>query len=48
MGFTSGQEIEVGEEKFGLHMINFISPNGHIEQTVALRPEELGRICLGK
>ena len=48
MGFISGQEIEVGEKKLGLHMVHMISSHGHIEQTFALRPEELGRICLNQ
>lgn len=46
LGFIEGQEIEVGDKKMGLHMVHMLSPNGDIEQTFALRPEELGRICL--
>ena len=48
MGFIEGQEIEVGDKKMGLHMVHMLSVNGDIEQTFALRPEELGRICLNK
>jgi Fe2+ transport system protein FeoA len=48
MGFISGQDIEVGERKLGLHVVHMVSENGHIEQTFALRPEELGRICLNQ
>jgi Fe2+ transport system protein FeoA len=48
MGFISGQDIEVGERKLGLHIIHMLSKSGHIEQTFALRPEELGIICLNQ
>jgi Fe2+ transport system protein FeoA len=48
MGFIEGQEIEVGDKKMGLHMVHMLSVNGDIEQTFALRPEELGRICLNQ
>jgi Fe2+ transport system protein FeoA len=48
LGFIEGQDIEVGEKKFGLHLVHMLSVNGDIEQTIALRPEELGRICLNQ
>lgn len=48
LGFIEGQDIEVGEKKMGLHLVHMLSTNGDIEQTIALRPEELGRICLNK
>jgi Fe2+ transport system protein FeoA len=48
LGFIEGQDIEVGEKKLGLHLIHMLSVNGDIEQTIALRPEELGRICLNQ
>jgi Fe2+ transport system protein FeoA len=46
LGFIQGQEIEVGGEKLGLHIVHLLSSNGSISQTIALRKEELGRICL--
>lgn len=46
LGFIQGQEIEVGGEKLGLHIVHLLSNNGTISQTIALRKEELGRICL--
>ena len=46
MGFISGQRVEIEEKKLGLWLIHMISDNGHTEQTFALRPEELDRVCL--
>jgi Fe2+ transport system protein FeoA len=48
LGFIEGQQIEIGEERFGLYVVHLLSNKGHIEQTIALRPEELGRICLSE
>ena len=45
IGFLEGQEIEVTEKMKGLFVIDMISPNGYTEQTIALREEELDRIC---
>lgn len=45
IGFLQGQEIEVTEKMKGLYVVNMISPNGFVEQTIALRKEELDRIC---
>jgi Fe2+ transport system protein FeoA len=45
MGFVEGQEIEVTEKMKGLYVVDMISENGHVEQTIALRKEELDRIC---
>jgi Fe2+ transport system protein FeoA len=46
MGFIAGQKIELEEKRLGLWIVNMISENGNEEQTFALRPEELDRICL--
>ena len=46
MGFIEGQEIEVGENKLGLHIVNILSDFGDVLSTIAMRPEELNRICL--
>ena len=48
MGFVNGQQVEVLEKKFGLYLVNILSDSGHTSSTIALRPEELGRICLKK
>ena len=46
MGFIREQEIEISEKKLGLYLGNIISDGGQIDSTVALRQEELDRICL--
>ncbi len=46
MGFIYGQEIEVKEKMKGMYIIDMLSNDGNVEQTIALRKEELGRICL--
>jgi Fe2+ transport system protein FeoA len=46
MGFIFGQQIEIEKKRLGLWMVHMISDNGTIEQTFALRPEELDRICI--
>lgn len=45
IGFIVGQEIEVSEKMNGMYVVDMYSPNGNVEQTIALRKEELGRIC---
>ncbi len=45
-GFVPGQKMEIKEKKHGLWIINMLSENGNIEQTIGLRPEELERICI--
>jgi Fe2+ transport system protein FeoA len=46
LGFIEGQEIEVEEKMRGMFIVNMLSVDGYVEQTIALRKEELGRICL--
>ena len=46
MGFIAGQKIEIEEKRLGLWIVNMVSENGNQEQTFAVRPEELDRICL--
>ena len=46
MGFIYGQQIEVKEKMRGMFIVDMLSNEGHVEQTIALRKEELGRICL--
>lgn len=45
-GFIPGQDIEIHKKQWGLYVINMISKQGHIEQTVAVREEEFSRISL--
>ena len=46
MGFIQGQEIDVEEKMNGMYIVDMISEDGNVEQTIALRKEELGRICM--
>ena len=46
MGFITGERIEFGESRLGLYMVNILTENDHISSVVALRQEELDRICL--
>jgi Fe2+ transport system protein FeoA len=45
LGFILGQEIEVTEKMNGMYVVDMISNTGFVEQTIALRKEELDRIC---
>lgn len=45
LGFLFGQEIEITERMNGMYVVDMLSRNGHIEQTIALRKEELDRVC---
>lgn len=45
LGFIQGQEIDVREQMKGLYVVDMISEHGFVEQTIALRKEELNRIC---
>lgn len=46
MGFIQGQHIEITNKKLGLYLVNILSENGLVDSTIALRQEELDRICL--
>lgn len=46
LGFIEGQELEIKEQMKGLYIVDMVSHNGFVEQTIALRKEELDRICL--
>lgn len=48
MGFITGQKLEVEGKRLGLYIVHMVSSNGVIEQTFALREEELERICLNE
>ena len=45
MGFVMGTEIDIKERQSGMYIVDMISPNGYTEQTIALRKEELDRVC---
>jgi Fe2+ transport system protein FeoA len=46
LGFITGQKIELGKKRLGLYSVNILTNNGDVAQTIALREEELERICL--
>jgi Fe2+ transport system protein FeoA len=46
MGLIMGEKIEFGDRKLGLYTVNILSDNGDISSVVALRQEELDRICM--
>ena len=45
LGFIFGQEIDITEKMNGLYVVDMLSDCGNVEQTIALRKEELDRIC---
>ena len=45
LGFIFGQEIDITEKMNGLYVVDMLSECGNVEQTIALRKEELDRIC---
>ena len=46
MGFITGERIEFGERRLGLYTVNILSDNDDVSSVVALRQEELDRICM--
>ena len=46
MGFISGQKIEIMDKRLGLWLVNILSDSDNVSSTIALRQEELDRICL--
>lgn len=46
MGFISGEKIEFGERRLGLYTVNILTENDEVSSVVALRQEELDRICI--
>jgi Fe2+ transport system protein FeoA len=46
MGFITGEKIEIEDKKLGLWVVNILSENEDTSSRVALRQEELDRICL--
>jgi Fe2+ transport system protein FeoA len=46
MGLIMGERIEFGDRRLGLYTINILSNNGDVSSVVALRQEEIDRICM--
>ena len=46
MGFITGERIEFGERRLGLYTVNILSDNNDVSSVLALRQEELDRICM--
>lgn len=46
LGLITGQKIEINDKRLGLWLVNILSDNDDVATTIALRPEELERICL--
>ena len=46
MGLISGERIEIEDKRLGLWIVNILSENDDSSSRVALRQEELDRICL--
>jgi len=46
MGFLPGTHIRVEDSKWGINIVHILSECGNIQQSIALRTEELERICL--
>ena len=45
LGFIDGQMINITEKMKGMFIVDMISPDGNIEQSIALRKDELDRVC---
>jgi Fe2+ transport system protein FeoA len=46
MGLITGEKVEIEDKRGGLWIVNILSDNEEISSRVALRQEELDRICL--
>lgn len=46
MGFIAGEKIEIEDKRLGLWIVNILTENEEASSRVALRQEELDRICL--
>ena len=46
MGFVPGQHLSIEPKRLGLHIVHMVAANGRVEQTIVLRSDELGKICL--
>jgi len=46
MGIITGERVEIEDKRLGLWIVNILSDNEDTSSKVALRQEELGKICL--
>lgn len=46
MGLITGEKVEIEDKKLGLWIVNILSEKDQTSSRVALRQEELDRICL--
>ena len=46
MGLITGERVEIEDKRLGLWIVNILSDNEDTSSRVALRQEELDRICL--
>jgi Fe2+ transport system protein FeoA len=46
MGFVPGQHLSIEPKRLGLYIVHMVAANGRVEQTIVLRSDELGKICL--
>ena len=45
MGLIKGEKVEIEDRRLGLWIVNILSENDDTSSRVALRQEELDRIC---
>jgi Fe2+ transport system protein FeoA len=45
LGFMNGVDIDVKEKLRGMYIVDILSETGNVEQTLALRKEEIDRVC---
>jgi Fe2+ transport system protein FeoA len=46
MGLTEGEQIRVEDNSHGLYILSILSKKGNLFTTLALREEEMERICV--
>lgn len=46
LGFVDGEKIEIEGHQNGIWLVNILSDGGHVSSKVALRDEEMDRICV--
>lgn len=46
IGLDSGEKIQVENHQHGLWLLNILSKNGTIASKIALRDEEMERVCV--
>ena len=46
MGLIAGEKIEISSKRLGLWIVNILTDYEEVSSTIALRQEEMDRICL--